>query len=93
MSDLSLCRVDDTLPPFSRTGVDHFGPFVIQERRRDIKQYGVLFTCLVSRAVHIEVSATLTTDSFINALRRFIAIRGNIKELHSDNGTNFFGAE
>ena len=43
--------------------------------------------------MYTEVSAALTTDSFINVLRRFVARRGKVKELHSDNGTNFAGAE
>ena len=58
-----------------------------------MKRYGVLFTCLVLRAIHIKVAPSLDTDSFINALRRFIARRGQVRELRSDNGTNFVGAE
>ena len=45
------------------------------------------------RAVHIEVADDMTTDWFINAFRRFIARRGQPKEVFSDNGTNFKGAE
>lgn len=58
-----------------------------------MKRYGVLFTCLAIRAIHIEVVPSLDTDSFINALRRFAARRGQVWELRSDNGTNFVGAE
>lgn len=58
-----------------------------------MKWYGVLFTCLSIRAIHIEVASSLDTDSFINALRRFTARRGQVLELRSDNGTNFVGAE
>ena len=60
-------------PPFTNCAVDYFGPFIIKEGRKELKRYGVLFTCMVSRAVHIEVAASLETDSFINALRRFIS--------------------
>ncbi|XP_059907162.1 uncharacterized protein LOC132457130 [Gadus macrocephalus] len=55
--------------------------------------YGVIFTCLASRAVHLEVAHSLDTDSCVNALRRFICRRGQVNELRSDNGTNFIAAE
>ncbi len=44
------------------------------------------------RAVHIEVIESLDTSSFINALRRFLAVRGPVKHIRSDSGTNFVGA-
>ena len=75
-------------PVFSNVAVDYFGPFHIREGRRDVKRYGVLFTCLNSRAVHIEVSKSLDTDAFINAFRRFLSIRGPVRVLRSDRGTN-----
>ena len=56
------------------------------------KRWAVLFSCLVSRAVHIEVIEELSASSFINALRRFIAVRGPVKQVRSDRGTNFIGA-
>ncbi|XP_068735322.1 uncharacterized protein [Montipora capricornis] len=44
-------------------------------------------------AVHIEIAHSLDTDSFLLALRRFIATRGQVLELRSDNGTNFTSGE
>ena len=70
-----------------------FGPFLIKEGRKELKRYGALFTCLTSRAVHIECTRSMDTDSFIQALRRFIARRGNIRILRCDNGSNFVGTE
>ncbi|XP_060596015.1 uncharacterized protein LOC132750093 [Ruditapes philippinarum] len=92
MSDLPFDRVDPA-PPFTYSGVDFFGPFHVKEGRKDLKRYGVLFTCLTCRAIHIEIANTLDTHSFINALRRFLSVRGPIRQLRSDRGTNFVGAE
>ena len=79
--------------PFHYCAVDLFGPFLIKEGRKELKRYGVLFTCLSSRAVHIETANSLSTDSFINCLRRMMAIRGPIRQLRCDQGTNFVGAK
>ena len=65
----------------------------MKQGRSVVKRYGCIFTCLRIRAIHIEVIQSLDTDSFINALQRFICRRGEPKELRSDNGTNFIGAE
>ena len=92
MSDLPADRVNSA-PPFTYCAVDLFGPFIIREGRRELKRYGCLFTCLACRAVHIETTNSLDTDSFINALRRLIARRGEIRELRSDQATNFVGAD
>ena len=91
MSDLPYDRVEPS-PTFTFCAVDYFGPFVIKENRGEVKRYGVLYTCLCSRAVHLEVANSLSTSSFINSLRRFIALRGPISVLRSDQGTNFVGA-
>ena len=91
MGDLPECRSADA-PPFTYCGVDLFGPFVIKERRSELKRYGVIFTCFGCRAVHIETANTLDTDSFILALRRFVCRRGPVRSIRSDNGGNFVGA-
>ncbi|XP_027895299.1 uncharacterized protein LOC114158186 [Xiphophorus couchianus] len=91
MADLPCERVEAS-PPFTYCGVDCFGPFYIKEGRKELKRYGLLFTCLCSRAVHIELLDDMTSDAFINSLRTLIAIRGNVRQLWSDQGTNFVGA-
>ncbi len=91
MVDLPKERVE-TSPPFTYSAVDYFGPFYIKQGRKEVKRYGVLFTCLASRAIHLEVSHTLETDSFLNAFRRFVCRRGPVRVPRCDRGTNFVGA-
>lgn len=93
MADLPKDRVIPNKPPFTNVGVDYFGPFLVKRGRARVKRYGCIFTCLISRAVHVEVAHSLDTDSFICALNRFISRRGRPEEIRSDNGTNFVGAE
>ncbi|XP_021370654.1 uncharacterized protein LOC110461499 [Mizuhopecten yessoensis] len=96
MSDLPIDRLKPN-PPFTYVGVDTFGPWSIVTRKTrgesaQNKRWTILFTCLVTRAIHIEVVEELSSASFINALRRFTAIRGSVKLFRSDWGTNFVGA-
>lgn len=51
----------------------------------------VMFSCLSSKAVHIDVVEELSSSSFINALTRFVVIRGRVQEFRSDRGMNFLG--
>ena len=64
-----------------------------KEGRREVKRYGVLFTCIASRAVHLESANSLDTSSFVNALHRFIYRRGPVRQVRSDQGSNFVGAK
>ena len=92
MADLPEDRLEPS-PPFTYSAVDLFGPFLVKEGRSERKRWGAMFVCMVSRAIHIEVVTSLTTDSFINAYRRFISRRGPIRQLRCDRGTNFVGAK
>ena len=92
MADLPTDRTSCE-PPFTYCGVDMFGPFLVKEGRKVLKRYCALFTCLSSRGVHIEVTASMDTDSFIQALRRFVARRGSVRTIRSDNGGNFVGTD
>ena len=93
MADLPRSRLVSNEPPFLHVGIDYFGPILVKRAWSQLKRYGCVISCLTTRAVHIEVAHDMTTDCFINAFRRFIARRGQPKEVFSDNGTNFKGAE
>ncbi|XP_041461230.1 uncharacterized protein LOC121412484 [Lytechinus variegatus] len=91
MSELPKERVEPSAP-FTYCAVDYFGPFLLKERRSEVKRYGVLFTCMSSRSIHLETANNLSSSSFINAFRRFMNRRGTIRQLRSDQGTTFIGA-
>ena len=93
MADLPSCRLASRQPPFTHTGVVYFGPLLVRHGRKTEKRYGVLFTCMTTRAVHLEIAHSLEADAYIMALRRMISRRGSPAHVYSDNGTNFVGAE
>ena len=92
MSDLPHHRVNAPEHAFTHVGLDYFGPFDVKQGRSKVKRYGCIFTCLASRAVHLEVANSLDTDSCINCIRRLVARRGPVESILSDNGSNFVGA-
>lgn len=93
MAGLPRTRLESHCRPFTNIGIDFFGPMMVTIGRRHEKRWGVLFTCFNTRAVHIELAASLSTDSSILAIRRMAARRGYPRRIHSDNATNFHGAD
>ncbi|XP_071573556.1 uncharacterized protein [Temnothorax nylanderi] len=95
MSELPSYRVTPS-KPFAYSGVDYCGPIHIKSGQlrnaRLVKAYIAIFVCLCTKAVHIELVSSLSTEAFLNALKRFIARRGKVSCIYSDNGTNFQGA-
>ena len=93
MGDLTKPRLTPHEPLFTYTGVDSFSPFHVKIGRGTKKVYRCNFVCLTCRAIHIEDVGSLESGAFIQDLWRLISIRGAVKEVWSDNGTNFTGGE
>ena len=93
MSALPSGRLAYRERPFTHCGVDYFGPMFVKIGRRREKRWGVLFTCLSTRAIHLELAHTLSASSAIMALQRLAARRGSPLVMYSDNGTNFTRAD
>ncbi len=93
MADLPPARLRLFTPAFHSIGIDCFGPYAVRTGRHSEKKWGIIFKCLTTRAVHIDILHSLETDSFLMALRRFMARQGKPHELLSDQGTNFRGGE
>ncbi|TWW53147.1 hypothetical protein D4764_0275540, partial [Takifugu flavidus] len=93
MADLPAACLRLFKLPFYSTGFDCFGPYLVKVGHRNEKRWGLIFKCLTTRCVHLDLINSLDTGTFLLAPRRFIARRGTPSEIYSDQGTNFRGAE
>ncbi|XP_030767500.1 uncharacterized protein LOC115891216 [Sitophilus oryzae] len=95
MGDLPEVRVN-TFGVFENVGTDYGGPFYIKNKKgrgaTTSKAYLCLFICMSTKAVHLELVSDLTSECFIAALNRFTSRRGKPKNIYSDNGLNYVGA-
>ncbi len=79
--------------------MDLFGPMMIRDDcvkkgpRIYKKVWGVLFTCTASRAVHLDVAIDYSTEAVLHTIRRLLALRGDVRVIISDPGTQLVGAE
>ncbi|VDL81853.1 unnamed protein product [Nippostrongylus brasiliensis] len=85
MPSLPLDRVMVS-KPFQNVGCDFMGPFLSKSLN---KMYVCLYTCLTTRALHLEVVENLSAGAFLNSFIRFTSRRGIPKIMRSDCGTNF----
>jgi hypothetical protein len=95
MGSLPLGRLQPSAP-FSNVVIDMFGPFPVRgevQKRTTGKAWGVIFTDMASRAVHIEAVFGYDTASFLLALRRFTGVRGWPATIYSDPGSQLTHAE
>ncbi|XP_046145484.1 uncharacterized protein LOC123988783 [Osmia bicornis bicornis] len=96
MGDLPKNRVIQSRP-FECVGLDYCGPFLLKEKKfrnkGKLKAYVAIFVCFATRAVHMELVTDLTTDTCLEAVKRFCARRGKPNHIYSDNATNFVGAK
>ena len=95
MGQLPEQRVAITERVFSGVGVDYAGPFSTRQGRgrSRAKRYLCLFTCLETRACHLEMAYDMTAQGFLMCFSRFCKRRGTPKDVVSDNGTNFVATE
>lgn len=96
MGNLPKFRINE-YRPFTYTGVDFAGYFDIKTSNRKnapyTKAYIAVFICLTTRAMHLEVVSSLSTEAFLLAFKRFIARKLKPRHMYSDRGTNFIGAK
>lgn len=80
--------------PFVNSGVDFCGPVWVHYKhrgQRPAKAYIAVFVCFATKATHLELVSNLSAETFLAALKRFVARRGICHNLYCDNATNFVG--
>lgn len=88
MPPLPVERVSEC-PPFTFSGIDYFGPLFIKSMKERQKVWVCLYTCLVTRAVHLEMMHDMSTSQFLLGFRRFVARYGKPRKIISDNAAQF----
>ena len=97
MGELPSYR-SEMLPAFAIVSMDLFGPMEVKDDvikrgpKRIKKVWGVLYTCVSTRAVHLDIAIDYSTKSVLHTLRRVMAVRGDIRKVISDTGTQLVGA-
>ena len=96
MGDLPLYRTEMS-PAFSHVAMDLFGPWELKDDiiqrgpKRLRKIWGLVYMCMATRAVYIDVATDYSTNSILNTVRRLMALQGDIRLIHSDPGTQLVG--
>ena len=85
-----FCFQENKKTQFNSTGVDFADPLYVSDDNG--KYYICLFSCFITRAVHLELTASLSVEDFILACRKFTAKRGLPELLMSDNAKTFVSA-
>eukprot|EP00794_Sanderia_malayensis_P017243 gene17243-biopygen14837 len=92
VAELPGFRVNEDRP-FANTGIDFAGPLYVKGEKGEIKKvYIALFTCCVTRAVHLELVNDLNAITFSNCFRRFCSRRGTPRLVNTDNAKTFKAA-
>ena len=95
MGILPAFRGNPCTPPFAAVAVDFFGPLQTKVSRNvTIESSVMIVTCTTTRVVHLELTSSASTESFLLAWRRFVSRRGvHPTTVFSDRGKNFQGAQ
>ena len=77
---------------FQICGTDFLGPILYRQNRSDCKAWGLLFTCLSTCCLHVEIVTGLDLNEFLPAFSRFTNLSSSVDTIYSDNGNTFCAA-
>ena len=89
MFNLPLAYLEAPEKPFFHSVVNYLGPLNFAEERSNKKAWGLLFTCLASRAIHVELATSLSRNDVLLAFTRFTDLRGQANTIYSNNASTF----
>ena len=99
MGDLPECRVSEEFPAWSSVNMDLFGPLEVRDEvvkrgpRVCKKIWGIIFVCTRTRGVYLDVASDYSTESVLHAVRRLMALKGNVRLIISDRGSQLLAAD
>ena len=78
--------------PYQVIGVDYSGPIQYRvSKQREGKAYVLLYACSLTRGIYLDPLPNLETEECLKSLKQFIACRGQLEQIYSDNGQTFVG--
>ena len=92
MGDMPSSRIVFPDSAFFCVGLDFTGPLTCKNGNECVKGYVAVFAGFATKSVHLETVSSLTSDTMVAVLRRFIARRNIPSQIVSDNATKFVGA-
>ena len=78
--------------PFQTTGIDFAGSLIYKDSDQEMIGYMLILTCATTRAVHLKLSRSMLTGELEYTLKEFIARRGTLRTIISDNAKTFKAA-
>ena len=82
-------------PTFHVISLDLFGPFEIKDtvkQRSRKKVWGIVLNCSATRAIHIDATKDYGTEAVLQALSKFISLRGAPSLIYSVKGSHLLAA-
>ncbi|KAG5681069.1 hypothetical protein PVAND_010535 [Polypedilum vanderplanki] len=92
MSSLPDYRVNPEMKPFEVIAMDCTGEITIHRHYKPVKVYILLFTCMLTRFVHVHLLDKMDSLAILEAITIFWAAHGPVSKIVTDNGRNFVGA-
>ena len=95
MADLPKVLMDVPVRPFSHVCLDYTGAITVKamtNKRATMRTYPLVFVCVNTGAVHVQLAADYSTKAFMLEFQQFMALRGPPSYVRCDMGSQLSAA-